>query len=77
MVNLLGNSPKQFMGLSDVNCWTISKHNSSDNFSINFYLNKYTKISLFGQPSNFICHALTPTVLGCLSAYEMHYAISI
>ena len=33
-VNLLDNSPKQFMGLSDVNCWTISQHNSSDNFPI-------------------------------------------
>ena len=35
-VNLLDNSPKQFMGLSDVNCWTISQHNSSDNFLIKF-----------------------------------------
>ena len=33
-VNLLDNSPKKFMGLSDVNCWTISQHDSSDNFSI-------------------------------------------
>ena len=33
-VNLLGNSPKQFMGLSDVNCWMISQHNSSDYFPI-------------------------------------------
>ena len=33
-VNLLDNSLKQFMGLSDVNCWTISQHNSSDNFPI-------------------------------------------
>ena len=35
-VNLLDNSLKQFMGLSDVNCWTISQHNSSDNFPIKF-----------------------------------------
>ena len=41
--NLLGNSLKLFMGLSDVNCWTISQHNSSDNFSIKFYSNKFTK----------------------------------
>ena len=33
-MNLLDNSPKQFMGPSDVNCWTISQHNSSDNFPI-------------------------------------------
>ena len=33
-VNLLDNSLEQFMGLSDVNCWTISQHNSSDNFPI-------------------------------------------
>ena len=35
-VNLMDNSPKQFMGLSDVNCWMISQHNSSDNFPIKF-----------------------------------------
>ena len=33
-VNLLDNSPKQFLGPSDVNCWTISQHNSLDNFPI-------------------------------------------
>ena len=42
-VNLLGNSPKQFIGLSDVNCWTISQHNSSKNFPIKFYFNNFTK----------------------------------
>ena len=36
-VNLLDKSPKQFMGLSDVNCWAISQHNCSDNFPIKSY----------------------------------------
>ena len=45
-VNLLGNSPKQFMGLSAMNCWTISQHNSSENFPIKFYC--------FGQSSDLI-----------------------
>ena len=54
-VNLLRNSLKQFMGLSDVNCWTISQHNSSNNFSIKFLF--------FWTTLQFIsCHALTPTV---------------
>ena len=53
-VNLLDNSPKQFIGLSDVNCWTISQHNSSNNFPIKL---------LFWTTLRFnSCHALTPTV---------------
>ena len=34
--NLLDNPPKQFMGPSDVNCWTISQHNSPKNLSLKF-----------------------------------------
>ena len=34
--NLLDNSPKQFMGPSDVNCWTISQHNSQENLPSKF-----------------------------------------
>ena len=35
-VNLLDNSPKQFMGSSDVNCWTISQPNSLKNLPLKF-----------------------------------------
>ena len=34
--NLLDNSPKQFMGSSDVNCWTISQPNSPENLPLKF-----------------------------------------
>ena len=34
--NLLDNPPKQFMGPSDVNCWTISQHNSPENLLSKF-----------------------------------------
>ena len=34
--NMLDNPPKQFMGPSDVNCWTISQHNSSKNLPSKF-----------------------------------------
>ena len=34
--NLLDNLPKQFMGPSDVNCWTNSQHNSPKNLPSNF-----------------------------------------
>ena len=34
--NLLDNLPKQFMGPSDVNCWTISQHNSLENLPSKF-----------------------------------------
>ena len=34
--NLLDNLSKQFMGPSDVNCWTISQHNSPENLPSKF-----------------------------------------
>ena len=34
--NLLDNPLKQFMGPSDVNCWTISQHNSPKNLPSKF-----------------------------------------
>ena len=35
-VNMLDNLSKQFMSPSDVNCWTISQHNSSENLPSKF-----------------------------------------
>ena len=65
--NLLDNLPKQFMGSSDVNCWTIFQHNSPDNLP--------SKILSQYFPFYFLsCHALTPNILRCPSAYGMHYA---
>ena len=34
--NLLDKPPKQFMGPSDLKCWTISQHNSSENLPSKF-----------------------------------------
>ena len=34
--NLLNNPPKQFIGPSDVNCWTIFQHNSPENLPSKF-----------------------------------------
>ena len=34
--NCLHNSPKQFMSSSNVNCWTISQPNYSENLPLNF-----------------------------------------
>ena len=34
--NLLDNPPKQFTSPSDVNCWTISQHNSPENLPSKF-----------------------------------------
>ena len=65
--NMLDDPSKQFMGPSDVNCWTISQHNSPKNLPSKF-LSQYF-------PFYFLsCHALTPNILGCPSAYGMHYA---
>ena len=68
--NLLDNSPKQFMGPSDVNCWTISQPNSSENLPLKFLSQPFSFFSFLS------CHALTPTILGCPGAYGMHYTIS-
>ena len=66
--NLLDNPPKQFMGPFDVNCWTISQHNSPENLP-----SKFPFSNIF--PFYFLSyHALTPNILGCPSAYGMHYA---
>ena len=62
-VNLLVNSPKQFMGLSD--------------FPTQFFGQLSNKILLFWTTLRFnSCHALTPTILGCPGACEMQYANS-
>ena len=54
-VNLLDNSPKQFMGPSNVNCWTISQHNFSDNFPM----------KLLDNPSKyFVAHLLRSDPIG-------------
>ena len=66
--NQLDNPPKQFMGPSDVNCWTISQHNSPKNLPSKF-LSQTFFLFIF-----LSCHALTPNILGCPSAYGMHYA---
>ena len=39
--NLLNNPLKQFMGPSDVNCWTISQHNSPKNLPSKFLLQTF------------------------------------
>ena len=49
-VNLLDNYPKQFMGPSDVNCWTISQQNSSENLPLKF----------LSQPFSFFFHIMHP-----------------
>ena len=65
--NLLDNPLKQFMSPSDVNCWKISQHNSPENLPSKF-LSQYFHFYFLS------CHALTPNILGCPSAYGMHYA---
>ena len=67
-----------------MNYWTTFQSNSSDNFSIKFSLTTlrflfvcgHTLIINYESALRKTCHALTPTVLGCPSAYEMQYAIS-
>ena len=66
---LLDNSPKQSWSSSEVICWTSLPGNSSENLPS----------KLLSQTFSFCfisCLALTPNILGCPSAYGMHYANS-
>ena len=45
--NLLDNSLKQFMGSSDVNCWTISQHNYPKNLPLKFLSQPFSFLFYF------------------------------
>ena len=45
--NLLDNSLKQFMGPSDVNCWTISQPNSPKNIPLKFLSQPFSFLFFF------------------------------
>ena len=45
--NLLDNSLKQFMGSSDVNCWTISQPNSPENLPLKFLSQQFSFLFSF------------------------------
>ena len=45
--NLLDSSPKQFMGSSDVNCWTISQPNSPENLPLKFLSQSFSVLFSF------------------------------
>ena len=45
--NLLDNSPKQFMGPFDMNCWTISQPNSLENLPLKFFSQAFSFLISF------------------------------
>ena len=45
--NLLDNFPKEFMGPSDVNCWTISQPNSPKNLPLKFLSQPFSFLFFF------------------------------
>ena len=45
--NLLDNSSKQFMGSSNVNCWTISQYNSLENLPLKFLSQQFSFLFFF------------------------------
>ena len=57
--NLLDNSPKQFMGPSNVNCWTISQSNSQEHLSLKF----------LSQPFSFLF-----SFMSCTHTYHFRVA---
>ena len=69
--NLLENPPKQFMGPSDVNCWTISQHNSPKNllskflsqtfFLFIFFHVMHSLLIFYGAPVHMECIMSIPT----------------
>ena len=55
---LLGNSPKQFMGLSDVNCWTTLQGNSSENLPLKFLSQPFSFLFSFMSCTHTYCSRL-------------------
>ena len=67
--NLLDNSPKQFIGSSDVNCWTISQPNSPKNLPL-----KFLSQSFFFLISFFSCtHTYRSRVPRCIWNALCHF----
>ena len=69
---------------SEVNCWVILRNNHGplrrellDNSPKQFFGKSSFEIPFTTLFIFLSCHALTPIVLGCPGAYEMHYAIFI
>ena len=62
---LLDNSPKQSWSSSEVICWTSLQGNSLENLPSKF-LSQHFRFCFIS------CHAFTPNILGCPSAYGMH-----
>ena len=52
--NLLDNFPKQLMGPSDVNCWTISQHNSPENLPSKFISQTFFLFIFFHVMHSFL-----------------------
>ena len=67
--NLLDSSPKQFMGPSDVSCWTISQHNSPETLPLKFHSPPFSFLFSFMSCTHTYCSRVP-------GAYGMPYAIS-
>ena len=79
-INILDYPPRRITGslfrnshgsASEMNYWTTLQGNSSENLPLKFLSQPFFHFSFLS------CHALTPNFIGCPSAYEMHYAISV
>ena len=55
---LLGNSLKQFIGPSDVNCWTILQDNSSENLPLKFLSQPFSFFFSFMSCTHTYCSRL-------------------
>ena len=65
-VNLLDNLPKQFMGPSDVNCWTISQHNSPENLPSKFLSQTFFLFIVFHVMNSLLIFYGTPVHMECI-----------
>ena len=77
-VNLLDNSPKQFMGSSDVNSWTISQPNFLENLPLKFLSQPFSFLFSF-MSCTHTYHSRVPRCIWNALCYfqTIHVNISI
>ena len=67
---LLGNSPKQFMGPSDVNCWTILQGNSSENLPLKFLSQPIFLFIFFHVMHSHLLFYVAPVHMKCIMPFH-------
>ena len=73
-VNLLDNPPKQFIGPSDVNCWTTSQHNSPENLPSKFLSQTFSFLFSFMSCTHTLYSRVPQCIWNALCQFQNIHA---